>query len=257
MQNPQRKNNTGWGHVSNWYDEVVEDNDSYQEQVIKPNLIRLVDVKKGDKILDLACGQGFFSRVLSGLGALVTGVDIGKELIELAKEKSPKEIRFLNSSADDLKILKDKEFDKVICVLAMQNIENMQKTISETSRALKNSGSFYLILNHPFIRIPQKSSWGFDESVNVQYRRLDSYMSEFKSEIVMNPGESKRKRVSTFSFHRPLQVYTKAITKAGFMIGRIEEWISHKESSPGPRKMAEDRSRKEFPMFMAIECKKI
>lgn len=270
MQNPQRKNNTGWGHVSNWYDEVVEDNDSYQEQVIKPNLIRLVDAKKGDlpagrqeRILDLACGQGFFSRVLSGLGALVTGVDIGKELIELAKEKSPKDlpagrqgIRYINSSADDLKILKDKEFDKVICVLAMQNIENMQKAISEVSRVLKSGGSFYLILNHPFIRIPQKSSWGFDESVNVQYRRLDSYMSEFKSEIIMNPGGSSRKKIVTYSFHRPLQVYTKAIIKAGFMIGRIEEWISHKESSPGPRKQAEDRSRKEFPMFMAIECRK-
>ncbi|NDD59550.1 MAG: class I SAM-dependent methyltransferase [Chlamydiae bacterium] len=201
VQNPQRKNNTGWGHVGTWYDEVVEDRDSYQEQVIKPNLIRLLDVKKGENILDLACGQGFFSRSMHELGATVTGVDIGKELLEIAKEKSSKDIRYLNTSADNLKILRDGEFDKAICVLAMQNIEHMQKTISEVSRVLKSGGSFYLILNHPTIRIPQKSSWGFDESMNVQYRRLDSYMSEFKSEIVMNPGDSKRKQVVTYSFH--------------------------------------------------------
>ena len=54
---------TSWGGVADWYDSYLETNpDSYQEKVIAPNLLRLIDIKKGMKILDLACGQGFFSR---------------------------------------------------------------------------------------------------------------------------------------------------------------------------------------------------
>jgi hypothetical protein len=32
----------------------------------------------------------------------------------------------------------------------------------------------------------------------------------------------------------------------------IGEWYSHKESQPGPRAKAENRARKEFPLFLAL-----
>jgi hypothetical protein len=49
----------------------------------------------------------------------------------------------------------------------------------------------------------------------------------------------------------------KALSKHRFAITRIEEWISHKESEKGPRKEAEDRARKEFPLFLAIEVRRL
>lgn len=47
----------------------------------------------------------------------------------------------------------------------------------------------------------------------------------------------------------------KALRTANFAIVRMEEWISHRESEKGPRKIAEDTARKEFPLFLAIEAK--
>lgn len=251
-----KKDSTDWGHVGGWYDETIEKTGSYQKEVILPNILRLLQIEKGEKILDLACGQGFFSRAFNQAGAKVFGVDAGKSLIEIAKENSPKDISYEVAKAEKLPFEKE-IFDKAVCILALQNILEFNEAIAEVSRALKNNGSFYIVLNHPAFRIPGKSSWGTDQENGIQYRRVDTYLSESKNEIDMNPGEKNPERKSfTYSFHRPLQVYMKSLSKNGFAITKIEEWISHKESEIGPRKLAEDRARKEFPLFMAIECKK-
>jgi hypothetical protein len=62
--------------------------------------------------------------------------------------------------------------------------------------------------------------------------------------------------VKTISFHRPLQYYFKLFTNEGFLISRLEEWTSHKNSTEGTRQKEENRTRKEFPLFLFIELQK-
>ncbi len=256
-----KKNNpksTSWGGVANWYDNLVEKEASnYQKDVILPNLMRLVSPASGETILDLACGQGFFSREFAKQGSRVVGSDIAPELIKIAKDLSAKaklQIDYHVSSADNIKFLKDQSVDKIIIVLAIQNIENLAGTLAESARVLKPNGKMFLVLNHPAFRIPKGSSWGFDGN-QIQYRRIDEYMSESKVPIQMHPGQKPSEM--TVSFHRPLQIYFKAFKKAGFAVGGLEEWISNKKSEPGPRAKAEDKARKEMPLFMLIELIKI
>ncbi len=266
---------TSWGAVANWYDEMLEDSkDSFQAKVILPNLLRIVDPKPGMTILDVACGQGYFSRAFAEKGAKVVGCDISPELIDLAKKNSPKETDFHVAPADSLNFInKDSStaFDIAVIVLALQNIENITGTLSECARVLKPGGRLVVVLNHPAFRIPQSSSWQWDMNSSTespfekggarragdfsrQYRRIDSYMSEKRLDIDMTPGEAdQHKKKFTVSFHRPLQSYFKAINKAGFSVTRMEEWISHKKSQEGPRAVEEDRIRKEIPMFLCIE----
>jgi len=249
------KKETSWGKVAGWYDEMLENKDgTYQKEVILPNLLRIFNPQKGEKVIDIACGQGFFSRALNEVGVQVTGVDIAKELIAMAKMHSPQSISYFVSPADKLEGIVDNSFDKAIIILALQNIENLQGAIHEVSRVLKPEGKFFVILNHPAFRIPKGSSWNWDEATRRQYRRIDTYMSDSRERIEMNPSAMKEgdKRF-TISFHRPLQVYFKALKKAGFLVNRLEEWTSHKKSNPGPRQVEEDRIRKEIPMFLLIE----
>lgn len=85
-----------------------------------------------------------------------------------------------------------------------------------------------------------------------QYRRVDGYLSAGPALIVMNPGKVARARsVTTWTFHRPLQAYSKLLHDAGFAIDLIEEWASLRNSAPGPRAAEENRARREIPMFMA------
>jgi ubiquinone/menaquinone biosynthesis C-methylase UbiE len=272
-----KSDKTSWGGVASWYDEYLKDEDSYQAKVIWPNLKRILDIgamggkgKKTEKntssILDLACGQGHFSFLCAEEGADVTGLDIAPELIEVANDrlkKSPAEIqkrlRFDIAPANDLQGITSKTYDTVLCVLALQNIKELDQTIGECMRVLRKGGRFVFVINHPSFRIPQYSDWHYDIDKKIQSRLVSKYMEEATIAIDMNPGSSSQsnrfaKKQITYSFHRPLQLFTKLLSRHGFFVKRIEEWCSHKKTEAGPRKAAEDKARNEIPMFMCIEA---
>ena len=249
---------------TSWKNEYVLG--AYQKDLILPNILRLLEIKKGEVILDLACGQGFFANEFHKQGARVAGLDISKELIEIGKKSYPK-IDLKVSPADKLAI-PNSSVDKITIILSIQNIENAEGVFKECYRVLKPSGKLLLVLNHPAFRIPKASDWGWDSKNEVQYRRVDSYISESKNKIEMHPSAGSGQVPSTrsgqvpghkpseytLSFHRPLQFYFKALNKNNLRVSRLEEWNSHKKSEPGPRAAAENRARKEIPLFLFIEA---
>jgi ubiquinone/menaquinone biosynthesis C-methylase UbiE len=166
---------TGWGEVAGEYERAFIKNDgSYHSTVILPNLLRIVAPKAGRKILEVGCGDGFFAGEMASAGAEVAGSDIASAMINEAKKKYP-HLRWHVAPADDLSFAKDASYDTVVIVLALQNIENLNGAIKEASRVLARGGSLVFVLNHPVFRIPKKTSWGWDEENNIQYRRLDAY----------------------------------------------------------------------------------
>ncbi len=112
-----------------------------------------------------------------------------------------------------------------------------------------------IVMMHPCFRGPKATSWGWDEAAGVQFRRVDRYLVPRKEPIVTHPGKNPGQY--TWTFHRPLQTYAKALRGAGLFIDAIEEWPSHKMSQPGPRASAENTARKEIPMFLVIRAVKI
>lgn len=253
----RKEHKTSWGSVAGWYDKLLSGDGTYQKELILPNLLKLMSIKRGDEILDLACGQGFFAYEFAKAGANLTGADASPELIEIAEKRQVKNTKFIVSNADNLSALKSNSFDKISIILAIQNISNLDGTIRECYRVLKNNGRLYLVLNHPSFRIPQKSDWGMDPKKKVQYRRVEKYLSESMLKIDMNPGEKNPKyKQYTTSFHRPLMTYFSSFNQTGFLVSKLLEWASNKKSQVGPKQKIEDTARKEIPMFMYIEVVK-
>ena len=245
---------TSWGKVADWYGDYLGSEDTYQAKVILPNLLRVLDLKKGERVLDLACGEGFFAREFAKTGTQVVGADIARELIEHAK-KTGGDVEYHVAPATNLSFAKDSQFDVVVCVLALQNIEDLAGVCKEARRVLKAKGRFVIVLNHPAFRVLRRSSWGWDEEAGVQYRRIDGYLSAAKISVDMHPG--KGKSVQTISYHRSLQDFVKALRGAGLAVSQLEEWISHKESGKGPRQQGEDTARREIPLFVMLEARQI
>ncbi len=254
MQSGKNLKTTSWGGVADWYDDYMGKEGTYQKEVILPNLLRILGTQKNEIVLDLACGQGFFSHEMKKAGFKVTGADISPELIAEAKRNVPG-VDFYVTSADLLTFAKAESFDMVVCILAIQNIENIASVFTEVRRVLKQSGRCILVMNHPAFRVLKRSSWQWDEEQKVQYRRIDGYLSQAKVIIEMHPGAEAKKQ--TISYHRSLQDFFKTFSKAGFTVSRLEEWVSHKVSEKGPRQKAEDVARKEIPLFMMIEARRI
>ncbi|MDD4937592.1 MAG: class I SAM-dependent methyltransferase [Candidatus Shapirobacteria bacterium] len=243
--------NTSWEKSSQWYKKIVGDDGHYfHQKIILPKIKTMIDFSEIKSVLDLACGQGVFERQLDSR-IIYAGIDISKSFIEEAKQKR----KSLNhdfavvDASKDLPIKKN-NFDLVTIILALQNIKDINGVFKNANKHLKSGGKFLMVLNHPIFRIPRQSSWGEDKNSKTQYRRIDRYMSSLEIPISTNPGKQEKSEL-TWSFHNPLSKYSELLLKNGFLIEKIEEWISDKKSTGGKAKM-ENRSRDEIPLFMAI-----
>ncbi len=245
----QHKPKTSWQPVSQWYNRLVDEEGHYYHQhVVLPNLLRLMKLQPGQRVLDLACGQGILSRSIpQEINYL--GIDIAPSLIEEAKkiDKNPLHRFWVGDITRPIKM--SEKYDWAVIILALQNIASPYKVFLQTKHYLKPAGKLVIVLNHPCFRIPQNSDWGYDPQKNLQYRRLDQYLT--KAEIAIKVSPSKEKSVETVSYHYPLSAYVEMLHDNGFMVETMEEWISDKKST-GPMAGAEDRARAEFPLFLTI-----
>ncbi|MCH8156632.1 MAG: class I SAM-dependent methyltransferase [Nitrospinae bacterium] len=252
-RSPRTGKPTLWDQASRWYDSLVGTGGSdYHRNILMPGAFRLLDVKPGRRILDLACGQGVFSRFLLQKKMKPEGLDSSQELLSFARSRSRESIHYHLGDAGDSELLKDRRFDGIVCLLAAQNMESIEPVFRNVARWLEPRGKFVMVITHPCFRIPRQAHWGWDEEKKIEYRRVDLYASEMKIPIVTPPFVDPNNY--TWTYHRPLQSYFEALLKAGLCVDLLEEWKSDKESSPGKRSRGENRARREIPLFMAIRA---
>ncbi len=252
----RNKSDTSWENVAGWYDSLVgERGTDFHQTIVMPGALRLLELKAGERVLDIGCGQGVFSRQLYAKGVSVVGIDASLKLIQTAKQRSQKEIRFEVMKAETLGQANLGQFHAAACLLAIQNMEPLEQILKGCAQVLLKSGKLVMVMTHPAFRIPRQSGWGWDEQRKLQYRRMDRYLSPLKVPIQMHPGSDPGQ--VTWTFHRSLETYVKALTSAGFAITALEEWVSNKESQRGGRSNAENMARKEIPMFLALRAEKV
>jgi ubiquinone/menaquinone biosynthesis C-methylase UbiE len=227
----------------------------FQKDIIMPGVFKLMNLKRGSRVLDLACGQGVFSRFLLSKGMQVEGLDVSEELIGFARSRSKPAIRFHVADARDASALKESSFDAVACLLAVQNMEEIGPVFRNVAHWLKPDGRFIFVTTHPCFRIPRQTHWGWDEEKKIEYRRVDRYATDLTIPIITPRVASSEGY--TYTYHRSLQGYFEALAGAGLCVERLEEWTSEKTSEPGKRAKAENRARKEIPLFLALSARPI
>ncbi|MDP7556315.1 MAG: class I SAM-dependent methyltransferase [Nitrospinaceae bacterium] len=222
----------------------------YHKNIVMPGVFRMLELKAGRRVLDLACGQGVFSRYLLQKKIKSEGLDSSAELLRMARSHPGKSIPYHLGDASDTQFLKDYQFDGIACLLAIQNMDKIEPVFQNVARWLKPEGKFVMVFTHPCFRIPRQSHWGWDGDKKIEYRRVDRYANEMEIPILTPPFVDREN--FTMTYHRPLQSYFSALLKAGLCVDSLEEWVSDKESEPGKRSRGENRARKEIPLFMAI-----
>lgn len=92
------------------------------------------------KILDLGCGAGYDSKVLSELGAKVVGVDISENLIDIAKQ-NVKGCKFFVGDITD-KLTNLGRFDGIMCLATIIHIgiDKIRDSLQNMANALKRGG---------------------------------------------------------------------------------------------------------------------
>jgi len=77
--------------AESWLDFVRKGKDYYRDELNNPATFQLIGDVRGLLVLDLACGEGYNTRILARKGAKVVGVDFSETLIELAKQEEDEE----------------------------------------------------------------------------------------------------------------------------------------------------------------------
>lgn len=260
----------GWDHVAAWYDRLVgEGHSDHHSAVIIPGALRLLDLRPGERLLDVACGEGVLARAAAGLGVRVTGVDAAARLIDAATRRAGPHERYLVGDARNLESVDlEPAYDAAACVMALMNIDTIEAVFRGIAGRLAPGGRFVAVVLHPAFRAPGQTGWQWDQTPTTptttsaqagprpgprQFRRVDGYLTAYAHDIVMNPGAAARGRrpITTTTHHRPIQAYVSALARGGFALEALEEWPSQRASEPGPRAAEENRARREIPLFLA------
>ncbi len=96
---------------------------------------------KDKRVLDLACGEGYGSKMLADRASAVVGVDIDENTVSHAAAKygSPT-LKYISGSITSVPIQEDHGFDVIVCFEAIEHIEEQDKLLGEVKRLLKPEG---------------------------------------------------------------------------------------------------------------------
>lgn len=118
---------------------------------VADDLIRQAALKPGERVLDVACGTGVVTRLVSeqvGSDGTVMGLDLNPGMLAVARTETPSEmsIEWREANAEDMP-LPDEAFDVVLCQMGLQFMEDKPRALQEMWRVLAPGGR--LILNVP------------------------------------------------------------------------------------------------------------
>jgi ubiquinone/menaquinone biosynthesis C-methylase UbiE len=200
-----------------WVDFVRTGKDYWRDGVNNPASFRLIGSVKGKTVLDLACGEGYNTRILARKGAKATGIDNSEKLIGLARieeRREPLGIRYYRMDASRLYNISDGSFDLVTCFMALHDIEDYEGAVAEVERVLKHDGRFIFSIMHPC----------FENMMidGVRINAAERYFGKVRHTI---EWDMKRlmKPFITLSFHRSLTDYSFVLSKNGLLISRLVE----------------------------------
>ena len=117
-----------------------------QEQSVRPvyvEVLKRTKVGNGTTYLDVGCGSGMAAQMAADLGANVSGIDAATDLLEIAKERSPK----ANFHHGDMEALpfEDNSFDVVTGFNSFQYAGNPRIALAEARRVTKPSGHIIIM----------------------------------------------------------------------------------------------------------------
>jgi 2-polyprenyl-3-methyl-5-hydroxy-6-metoxy-1,4-benzoquinol methylase len=103
---------------------------------------KLLGDLRGKSILDIGCGDGFISRQFLSDSNQLTLLDLSKNMLQVAQDKTPQEyrhtVRYINN--DFIQCGFVDEFHVVLCLGVLAHVDSVPETIQAISTSLKKGG---------------------------------------------------------------------------------------------------------------------
>jgi 2-polyprenyl-3-methyl-5-hydroxy-6-metoxy-1,4-benzoquinol methylase len=210
-----------------WDDRMGEGNDFFNV-LVWPAVERLLSVQVGERILDVACGNGLTSRRLSDGGSNVLAVDFSDELIAVAKARSHGrgiDYRVIDATDyDALLELGPGRFEAALCNMALMDIADIRPLMKALARLLCAGGAFVFSVLHPCFNNPSVVQTSeLEDREGTLETRYSVKVSRYLTSFTRLGAAMHQQPVPHPYFHRPLGALIGPGLDAGFVLDALEE----------------------------------
>ena len=161
LDNTNEESRLAWEKNADFWDlKMGGESNFFHREIVRPHTEELLDVKRGDLVLDIACGNGNFSQRMAKNGARVIAFDYSQKMIDHAKQRRADFLDMISFFVldatryeDIISLKQERPFDKAVSNMAVMDISNIEPLFKAVYELLSASGIFVFSTHHPcFIR---------------------------------------------------------------------------------------------------------
>jgi len=218
-----------WDQNAEFWDLRMDEGNDFVELLIWPSVERLLALRSGESVLDIACGNGLTSRRMAAAGARVVAIDFSEQMIERGRRRNNGaevvDYRILDATNYDvLAGLGEQAFDAALCNMALFDMAEIDPLMRALARVIRSGGRFVFSVIHPCFNNPSTIQMAEmedrDGEITTTYSiKVPRYMSSETKLGLAIPGQP----VAHPYFHRPLSRLLEPAFKAGMLLDALEE----------------------------------
>jgi 2-polyprenyl-3-methyl-5-hydroxy-6-metoxy-1,4-benzoquinol methylase len=225
-----------WDALAGWWDEKMEAGETWQRGLIAPSVERLLAVTRGERVLEIACGNGEFARRLTELGASVLATDFSDAMLERARSRGDAiEYRRVDATDEEamLALGEPGSFDAVVSNMAIMDMIDIAPMARAVHALVRPGGRLVVSTLHP--------AFNSGDIVLVTDEALDSRgitrTYSIKRSTYIRPTTDKGialedQPIMQWYFHRSIQDILGVFFEAGWVVDGLEEPVLGRSSTP-------------------------
>ncbi|MEO8607985.1 MAG: class I SAM-dependent methyltransferase [Chloroflexota bacterium] len=220
-----------WDTNAAAWDKRIGGGGGWQTTLIAPTVERMLKIQSGERVLDIACGNGQFSRRLADLGASVVASDFSPNLIELAKGRTTEHTDRISYHVVDatneaqlmaLAGTENRRFDAAVCNNALMDMPAIEPLFRSVAKLLKPDGRFVFSIMHPCFNglsiAMQPELADYDQEPTYAIK-----VSRYLSAKVTKGLAISDQPLQQYYWHRPLHSLFNSAFSSGLVLDRLEE----------------------------------
>lgn len=268
MEHPDWKNLTPatkdiWNENAEFWDDYMgQEGNEYHKLLVRPATEELLALEPGAVVLDVACGNGNFSRRLTELGAEVVAIDFSQSLITRARmHPNPDEAQITYyvidaTDKDQLLTLGESHFDAAVSNMALMDMATIEPLFEALHTLLKPGGRFVFSVTHPcFQSTDMTKVVEQDDKAGKLVTRHSVKISQYITPRAFKGLGIAGQPLPHYYFHRPLSVLLNICFQAGFAIDGMAEPVFEAEKEG--RHPFSWINFKEIPAALVVRVRKL
>ncbi len=133
--------------AARWWDPNSEFKPLHDINPLRLDYINRLAKLEGKRVLDVGCGGGLLTEGMTALGAQVTGIDMGKAPLNVARlhrHESGLDIDYRQMTAEQLASDEPGSFDVVTCLEMLEHVPDPAAAIQACATLVRDDGQVFL-----------------------------------------------------------------------------------------------------------------